>query len=76
HPLMIVGEILSFACYILSLIIFKSYFDTEFLRSWDFIWGVTVITLISCLPLCILKFLQIKFKPPIQQKLMQYATLK
>jgi hypothetical protein len=28
------------------------------------------------LPLYILKFVQVKCKPPIQQKLMQYATLK
>ncbi|UJR23043.1 hypothetical protein I4U23_026069 [Adineta vaga] len=76
HPLMFVAEALSFTCYILSLIIFKSYFDSDFLRSWDFIWGVAVITLISCLPLGILKFLRITFKPPVYKKLMQYSNLK
>ncbi|CAF1625502.1 unnamed protein product [Adineta ricciae] len=53
-----------------------SHFDQEFLASWDFIWGVTLITLISCLPLVILKFLRIRFKPPVYQKLMQYSTFK
>ncbi|CAF3011590.1 unnamed protein product, partial [Rotaria sp. Silwood2] len=76
HPLMIVGELLSFSAYILSLVIFKSYFDGAFLQSLSFIWRVVVITLISCLPLYILKFIQIKFKPPIHEKLTQYATLK
>lgn len=73
---MIVAELISFGSYILSLVIFRSYFDPIFLTSWDFIWRVILITLISCLPLYILKFVQIQFKPPIQQKLMQYATLK
>jgi phospholipid-translocating ATPase len=73
---MIVAEFSSFALYILSLVIFRSYFDTAFLTSGDFIWRVIVITIVSCLPLYILKFIQIKCNPPIQQKLMQYATLK
>ena len=73
---MIVAELISFGSYILSLVIFRSYFDTIFLTSWDFIWRVILITIISCLPLYILKFVQIQFNPPIQQKLMQYATLK
>ncbi|CAF4990845.1 unnamed protein product, partial [Rotaria sp. Silwood1] len=71
HASMIIGEIISFAAYVLSLIIFKSYFDGAFLESWPFIWRVVVITLISCLPLYILKFIQIKFKPPIHEKLTQ-----
>jgi phospholipid-translocating ATPase len=73
---MILAELLSFGIYVLSLFIFRSYFDTIFLTSWDFIWRVLLITIISCLPLYILKFIQIKFNPPIQEKLMQYATLK
>ncbi|CAF0965236.1 unnamed protein product [Adineta steineri] len=76
HPLMILAQLLSLACYVLSLIVLKSHFDPEFLQSWDFIWRVLLVTLISCLPLYILKFVQVKCKPPIQQKLMQYATLK
>jgi phospholipid-translocating ATPase len=73
---MILAQLLSLACYVLSLIVLKSHFDPEFLQSWDFIWRVLLVTLISCLPLYILKFVQVKCKPPIQQKLMQYATLK
>ncbi len=73
---MILAEFISLASYVLTLIILQSRFDPAFIGSWDFIWRVLVVTLISCLPLYILKFIQIQFKPPIQQKLMQYATLK
>ena len=73
---MFVAEALSFTFYVLTLVIFKSQFDAQFLKSWDFVWRVSVVTLISCLPLGILKFLRVTFKPPVQQKLMQYATLK
>ena len=73
---MILAQLLSLTCYVLSLIVLKSHFDPEFLQSWDFIWRVLLVTLISCLPLYVLKFVQVKCKPPIQQKLMQYATLK
>jgi phospholipid-translocating ATPase len=73
---MVLAELISLACYILTLVIFKDRFDPAFLESWDFVWRVSIITLISCLPLYILKFIQIQFNPPIHKKLMQYATLK
>ncbi|CAF2103709.1 unnamed protein product [Rotaria magnacalcarata] len=76
HILMVVGEFLSFTCYVLSIVIFQSHFDIRFLESWSFIWRVVAITAISCLPLYILKYMQTKFKPPIHEKLTQYATLK
>ncbi|CAF4881448.1 unnamed protein product, partial [Rotaria magnacalcarata] len=76
HILMVVGEFLSFTCYVLSIVIFQSHFDIRFLESWSFIWRVVAITSISCLPLYILKYMQTKFKPPIHEKLTQYATLK
>lgn len=43
--------------------------DSEFIKTTDFIWKVLVITLISCLPLYILKFLRKKFSPPSYSKL-------
>jgi phospholipid-translocating ATPase len=73
---MIVAELLSLASYFLSLYIFRSYFDPVFLLSVGFFWRVIIVTLISCIPLYILKFIQIKFYPPIHHKLTQYATLK
>lgn len=69
HYLMIVGEFLSLGLYIASLFIFQSYFDVEFLRSWDFLWKVLVATSVSCIPLLILKYIRRKFAPPNYTKL-------
>lgn len=43
--------------------------DSEFIQTPQFLWKVSVITLITCLPLYILKFLRRKFSPPIYSKL-------
>jgi phospholipid-translocating ATPase len=69
HYLMILAELISLVLYLLSLIILHDYFDSEFIRTNDFIWKVLVITLVSCLPLYILKFLRKKFSPPSYSKL-------
>ncbi|XP_063921881.1 probable phospholipid-transporting ATPase IIB isoform X2 [Zophobas morio] len=69
HYLMILAELLSLVLYLLSLIVLHDYFDSEFIRTEDFIWKVLVITLVSCLPLYILKFLRKKFSPPSYSKL-------
>ncbi|KAL1493903.1 hypothetical protein ABEB36_009585 [Hypothenemus hampei] len=69
HCLMILAEFFSLALYGLSLIVLHDYFDAEFIKTFDFLWKVTVITLISCLPLYILKFLRKKFSPPSYTKL-------
>ncbi|XP_044744266.1 probable phospholipid-transporting ATPase IIB isoform X1 [Coccinella septempunctata] len=69
HILMILAEIFSFALYVLSLVVLHDYFDAEFIKTTDFFWKVICITLISCLPLYILKFLRKKFSPPSYTKL-------
>ncbi|XP_049821465.1 probable phospholipid-transporting ATPase IIA isoform X2 [Aethina tumida] len=69
HYLMILAELFSLALYVLSLVVLHDYFDAEFIRTKDFFWKVLVITLISCLPLYILKFLRKKFSPPSYSKL-------
>ncbi|RZC39817.1 E1-E2 ATPase and/or Hydrolase like2 domain containing protein [Asbolus verrucosus] len=69
HYLMILAELISLVLYLLSLIILHDYFDSEFIQTEDFIWKVLVITLVSCLPLYILKFLRKKFSPPSYSKL-------
>ena len=71
HWLMIVSELISFAAYIISIVIFKSYFDIPFIESWKFIWRVLVITIIACLPFYILRVVRAIFKPRIQEKLME-----
>ncbi|KAK9877429.1 hypothetical protein WA026_018540 [Henosepilachna vigintioctopunctata] len=69
HILMILAEIFSLALYALSLVVLHDYFDAEFIKTTDFFWKVICITLISCLPLYILKFLRKKFSPPSYTKL-------
>lgn len=46
----------------------------DFILSKDFFWKVVVITLVSCLPLYILKFLRRKFTPPTYSKLEELNT--
>ncbi|XP_041974291.1 probable phospholipid-transporting ATPase IIB [Aricia agestis] len=57
HRLMLAAELLSLASYTATLLIFTSYFDSDFIRHWDFWWKVTTITLVSCLPLYIVKIM-------------------
>nr|CAD7263117.1 unnamed protein product [Timema shepardi] len=69
HIIMVMAELFSLALYILSLVVLKDYFDAEFIQTTDFLWKVLIITLVSCLPLYILKFLRKKFSPPSYSKL-------
>uniref|UniRef100_A0A3B4WQK3 Phospholipid-transporting ATPase n=1 Tax=Seriola lalandi dorsalis TaxID=1841481 RepID=A0A3B4WQK3_SERLL len=69
HWLMIVGELLSLACYVASLVFLHEFIDVYFITTVSFLWKVTVITLVSCLPLYILKYLRRRFSPPSYSKL-------
>ncbi|XP_062897549.1 probable phospholipid-transporting ATPase IIA isoform X1 [Mobula hypostoma] len=69
HWLMIVAELLSLSCYIASLVFLHEFIDVYFIITLSFLWKVSVITLISCLPLYILKYLRRRFSPPSYSKL-------
>ncbi|XP_078396036.1 putative phospholipid-transporting ATPase IIB isoform X3 [Cetorhinus maximus] len=69
HWLMVVGEFLSLGCYVASLAFLNEYFDVAFITTVTFLWKVSAITLVSCLPLYILKYLKRKFSPPSYSKL-------
>uniref|UniRef100_A0A1B6E947 Phospholipid-transporting ATPase n=1 Tax=Clastoptera arizonana TaxID=38151 RepID=A0A1B6E947_9HEMI len=69
HYIIFLAELLSLGLYVLSLIVLKDTFDAKFIKTRDYLWKVTVITLVSCLPLYILKFLRKKFSPPSYSKL-------
>ncbi|EFX85164.1 hypothetical protein DAPPUDRAFT_314296 [Daphnia pulex] len=69
HVIMILGELVSLGLYVASLALFHEFFDSQFIRTADFVWKVCVITVISCLPLYILKCLHKKFSPPSYSKL-------
>lgn len=69
HWLMIAAEMLSLSIYVASLFVLNEFFDTQFIQTPAFLWKVTVITLVSCLPLYILKYLHRKVAPPSYSKL-------
>uniref|UniRef100_A0A8C9WUL9 Phospholipid-transporting ATPase n=1 Tax=Sander lucioperca TaxID=283035 RepID=A0A8C9WUL9_SANLU len=69
HWLMVVAEFFSLGCYLASLAFLNEYFDLSFITTWPFLWKVSSITLVSCLPLYIIKYLKRKFSPPSYSKL-------
>merc|ERR1740128_338595 len=69
HLIMILGELASLVIYIASLAIFHEFFDSQFIRTTDFLWKVLVITAISCIPLYIVKCIHKKLSPPSYSKL-------
>lgn len=69
HWLMIVAELISLSCYLLTLIVVPQYFDEQFIQTRDFLWKVTLLTVVSCLPLYVLKFVHRKIAPPSHCKL-------
>uniref|UniRef100_A0A2K6KGQ1 Phospholipid-transporting ATPase n=1 Tax=Rhinopithecus bieti TaxID=61621 RepID=A0A2K6KGQ1_RHIBE len=69
HWLMTVAELLSLACYIASLVFLHEFIDVYFITTLSFLWKVSVITLVSCLPLYVLKYLRRRFSPPSYSKL-------
>lgn len=69
HWLMVVAEFFSLGCYVASLAFLNEYFDVAFITTLTFLWKVSAITVVSCLPLYILKYLKRKFSPPSYSKL-------
>ncbi|KAK0139426.1 putative phospholipid-transporting ATPase IIB [Merluccius polli] len=69
HWLMVLAQVLSLVFYFCSLFFLNEYFDLPFITTWVFLWKVSAITLVSCLPLYILKYLKRKFSPPSYSKL-------
>ncbi|KAM9632471.1 putative phospholipid-transporting ATPase IIB isoform 2-T2 [Trichechus inunguis] len=69
HWLMVVAEFLSLGCYLASLAFLNEYFDVAFITTVTFLWKVSAITVVSCLPLYILKYLKRKLSPPSYSKL-------
>ncbi|XP_058413326.1 probable phospholipid-transporting ATPase IIB isoform X4 [Diceros bicornis minor] len=80
HWLMVVAEFLSLGCYVASLAFLNEYFgigrvsfgaflDVAFITTVPFMWKVSAITVVSCLPLYVLKYLKRKLSPPSYSKL-------
>ncbi|GAB1301902.1 Phospholipid-transporting ATPase [Apodemus speciosus] len=73
HWLMVVAEFLSLGCYVASLAFLNEYFGSSayvaFITTVTFVWKVSAITVVSCLPLYVLKYLKRKLSPPSYSKL-------
>ena len=71
---MIVSSVLTFVIYIMSIALLREYFDTSYI-TWAFVVKVLAITLLSWLPLHLIKCLITKIDPTEQQKILKQETL-
>ncbi|EGC33560.1 hypothetical protein DICPUDRAFT_48870 [Dictyostelium purpureum] len=70
HRYMIGSLIVTLLSYIITMMIPQLLaFELQFILSWEFVWKVCVITLVSCLPLYIIQFIKRKIDPPSYTKL-------
>ena len=67
---MVVSSLGTFACYIMSISFLRAYFDTSYL-SWEFFLKVLAITLLSWMPLHMIKCLLSRFDPTEQEKILK-----
>eukprot|EP00920_Eleutheroschizon_duboscqi_P027077 GHVT01066236.1.p1 GENE.GHVT01066236.1~~GHVT01066236.1.p1 ORF type:complete len:596 (-),score=120.20 GHVT01066236.1:4209-5996(-) len=69
HPLMIASEICTVVVYIFSMFILRSYFDVSYIITGVF-WGkVSLLTLLSWMPVHIFRLLKLILHPPQYSKL-------
>eukprot|EP01132_Coremiostelium_polycephalum_P008025 gene8025-9870_t len=70
HKYMIISLVVTLASYLITMMIPQiTAFELSFILSWEFIWKVFVITLVSCLPLYLIRFISRKIDPPSYSKL-------
>ncbi|CAG0893255.1 unnamed protein product [Darwinula stevensoni] len=75
HYLMAVAQLLSLITYIVSMFFFTDIFDPNFLWSVEFLWKTIVLTVVSCVPLAMVKFIKGKISPPTYTKLSQQGDM-
>jgi len=66
---MVCAEVLSMLCYFVAVLSLPSVFERAIVFSWQFIARVVLVTLLSCLPVTIGKFMKRKLNPPSYSKL-------
>lgn len=69
HWLMFAGQACSIGFYLASIIILKDTFDGSLMFRWGFAARVVLVTLVSCLPVSIGKWLKRRFAPAAYSKL-------
>lgn len=68
HYLMVVSQVVSLLCYIVSVVVLKSYFEITYIISLDFLWRVSVVTACSCVPVLVFKYVQRKLSPSVRDR--------
>ena len=69
HWMMVFAEACSIAFYIASILVLNDTFDQSLMFQWGFLGRVIAVTLVSCLPVTIGKWLKRKFAPAPYSKL-------
>lgn len=69
HWMMIAAQLCSIACYLSAILILQDTFDGSQMFNWKFAWRVVEVTLVSCLPVSIGKWLKRRFAPAPYSKL-------
>lgn len=69
HWMMIAAEMCSILFYIISIFVLQDTFDHSLIFQWGFLARVLVVTLVSCLPVTIGKWLKRKYAPAPYAKL-------
>ncbi|KAF2073335.1 hypothetical protein CYY_005353 [Polysphondylium violaceum] len=70
HKYMIASIIVTLLSYLITMMIPQILaFELSFILSFEFVWKVAVITVVSCLPLYLIKFISRKIDPPSYTKL-------
>lgn len=69
HWMMIAAEMCSILFYIASILILQDTFDHSLIFQWGFLGRVIAVTLVSCLPVTVGKWLKRKFAPAPYSKL-------
>lgn len=55
--------------YLSAILLLRNVFDPTVIFTWQFLYRVVIVTVFSCLPVTIGKFLQRKLAPPSYSKL-------
>ena len=72
---MLISQILSLFLYFYTIMLLNNVFDLSYL-TWAFLWKIIVITLMSWLPLHLLKLLIRRIDPTDYEKIMSGVHLK
>ncbi len=67
---MVVSLVTTVVLYVASLYILQGYFNWNFVASWSFVWRVAVVTIVSCLPIFLWRFVKRRLYPPSYTKLL------